>query len=596
MPRFTKAGIGILAALPVLLFFAVLVNARTPPPADKVFSLAASRADGGALILRWTAAPGNYLYRDHLTARLDGKTLALELPPGQEKDDPNFGRVQIFHDSVEGRLSGLPATGNLEVGYQGCAEQGICYPPIAKTIDLATLTIADVRLGLGGESAGDPPARSDVQVAPLTPAAESDAAGSYLAGNAFLMAAAFLGFGLLLAFTPCVFPMIPILSAMLAGAGDRLSTGRGFLLSTAYVLAMAAAYGLVGLVGGWSGANLQTALQTPIALSLAAAVFVALALSMFGLYEIALPAALSVRLTGGAQSGGSVLGAAVLGLGSALIVGPCVTPPLAAAMLFAVQSGEAVKGAAALFFLGLGMGVPLIAFGTFGTRILPRSGPWMIRVRQVFGAVFLGVAAMLVARLLPPPAALALWGALAVGVGVFLGGFDPMRAASGWQRRLGKTAGILASLYGATLIVGATAGASDFTRPLAFLASPGAAQMQPLETLRTNSPASFDAAVGAHSGTPMLISFTADWCTVCRSNETIMEQPDIRRRLHALPIIDVDVTKQDDSAQALMKRFSVVGPPTLFLLDAHGREIPGSRMIGPITTDEIARRLSQAGA
>lgn len=594
MPRFYKA-ILILASLQVL-FSAALVNAQTPPPPDKVFPLAVRRADDGVLTLRWAAASGNYLYRDHFRARLDGRTLPLELPEGQEKDDPNFGLVRIFHGSVEGQLSGLPSSGKLEVSYQGCAEQGICYPPIAKSIDLATLVVANVQLGLGGASADNSAVRSDEQIAPVALGPVADSASSYLTGNPVLMAMAFVGFGLLLALTPCVFPMIPILSAMLARSGEHLSTGRGFVLSSAYVLAMAVAYGIVGLVAGWSGANLQAALQTPIALSLAAVVFVALALSMFGFYEIALPSSLSNRLAGSAQNGGSVLGAAVLGLGSALIVGPCVTPPLAAAMLFAMQSGEAVKGAIALFFLGLGMGLPLIAFGTFGARILPRSGPWMIRVRQVFGAVFLGVAVMLISRLLSAPAALALWGVFAIGAGIFLGGFDTVRAASGWQPRLGKTAGIAASLYGTALVIGATGGASDPTRPLAFLSGPSAAQVQSLDALQTDSPASFDAAVAARSGKPVLVSFKADWCTVCKSNEAIMEQSDIRRRLSAVPIIDVDVTKQDTGARELMDRFSVVGPPTLFLLDADGREIPGSRMIGPITTDEIARHLSQVGA
>lgn len=594
MSRFFKVRVLVLAALPVL-FLTALVNAQTPPPADKVFSLAASRGGDSALTLRWTAEPGNYLYRDSLEARLDGRDLDIALPAGEEKDDPNFGRVQIFHRSVEGQVSALPARGKLEVRYQGCAEQGICYPGIVKMVDLETLAISGTRLGLGGAVPVDALPPGGERVAPVATEATADPAAGYLAGDPFLMAAAFFGFGLLLAFTPCVFPMVPILSAMLAGTGKRLSTGRGFVLSTAYVLAMAVAYGIVGLFAGWSGANLQAALQTPLALSLAAAIFVGLALSMFGFYEIALPAGLASRLSGGGGNG-SVLGAAVLGLGSALIVGPCVTPPLAAAMLFAVQSGEAVKGGAALFFLGLGMGLPLIAFGTFGARILPRSGSWMVRARQGFGVVFLGVAVLLVSRLLSPPAALALWGTLAIGVGVFLGGFDPVRAASGWPSRLGKTAGLVASLYGAALVLGAAAGAGDPFRPLSFVARQDIVGAQSFEALRVDTPASFDAAVATNSGKPILVSFGADWCTVCKSNEAIMNQPEIRRRLDALAVIDVDVTRQDADARSLMTRFSVVGPPTLFFLDAEGREIRGSRIIGPITADEISERLSQAGA
>lgn len=580
-------------------------QAQTPPPADQVFSLSASRGDEGQLELQWTVAPGNYLYRDSLQATLDGQNIAIAMPNGEAKDDPNFGRVEIYHGSIKGRLDRAPASGTLQVSYQGCGEQGICYPKVAKTVDLSTLAISAVKLGLGGLDTGEQPtvaqsspAQADQPSAPEAPAVaepEADTAASYLAGNPLMMAVAFLGFGLLLAFTPCVFPVIPILSAMLAGAGQSLSMGRSFVLSTSYVLAMATAYGIVGLVAGWSGANLQTALQTPVALFLAAAVFVALAFSMFGFYEIGLPAGLSARMSSGSTRGGSILGAGLLGLGSALIVAPCVTPPLAAAMLFAVQSGKAMKGGAALFFLGLGMGLPLIAFGTFGGRILPRSGPWMVRVRQVFGAVFLAVAAMLVARLLSPPAALALWGVVALGIGAFVGGFDNLDGASGWRNRLGKASGLVAALYGATLIVGAAGGAADPLRPLSFLSGDGAVQTQALGATTTDSPAAFDAAVAANAGKPILISFKADWCTVCKSNEAIMGQPPVLKRLQAMPVIDVDVTKQDENSRVLMSRFSVVGPPTMFLLDAEGREIPASRMIGPISADDITRRLSQAG-
>lgn len=580
----------LLVALAVLCL-ATGANAQTPAAPDQAFYLKAGRVDTGDVTLRWSIEPGNYLYRESLEARLDGKSLTLDLPPGEAKDDPNFGRVMIFHDQIESRLSSLPSSGALLVSYQGCAEQGICYPRITKSLDLATMAITSVRLGLGGE----PMANGSLDHANAPASGTAEPAADYLAGNPLLMAAAFLGFGLVLAFTPCVLPMIPILSAMLARSGECLSVGRGFVLSTAYVLAMAVAYGIVGLVAGWSGANLQAMLQTPLALSLAAAVFVALALSMFGLYDITLPSLFAARLSGN-RSDGSIAGAALLGLGSALIVGPCVTPPLAAAMLFAVQSGEAVKGAAALFFLGLGMGLPLIVFGTFGGRVLPRAGVWMVRVRQGFAVVLLGVAAMLVARLLSPPMALALWGASSLALGVFVGGFDVVCASSGWQRRIGKSAGLLASLYGATLIVGAASGSGDPARPLALLAARDGAPYEQRQELTADSLTSFDAAVAARAGKPILVSFGADWCTVCKSNDAVMRQPGIVRRLDALPVINVDLTKQGADARALMERFAVVGPPTMFLLDPQGREVSGSRLIGPITEEDLASRLTLAGA
>lgn len=588
-----------------MLLSVAATQAQMPPSADEVFSLSASRGPDGQFALRWTVASGNYLYRESLQATLDGRDLAIKTPRGDEKDDPNFGRVEIYHGSVEGLLDQVPAAGMLQVSFQGCAEEGICYPPILKTVDLSTMAIGAVKLGLGGlntdgritaaQSWFEQTAAPSAAETPAVKEPEADRAAGYLGGNPLMMAAGFLGFGLLLAFTPCVFPMIPILSAMLAGGGQRLSTGRSFVLSSAYVFAMAAAYGIVGLVAGWSGANLQTALQTPAALLLAAAVFVALALSMFGLYRIGLPTGLAARLSR-SSSGGSVTSAALLGLGSALIVGPCVTPPLAAAMLFAMHSGEAAKGAGALFFLGLGMGLPLIAFGTFGGHILPRSGPWMGRVRQVFGAVFLAVAAMLVARLLSPPTALALWGAVALSAAVFIGGFDRLDETSGWQHRLGKASGLLAALYGATLIVGAAGGASDPMQPLSLMVVGRADKAVTLAAARVSTRASFDAAVAANAGRPILVSFKADWCTVCKTNEAVMSQPPVAVRLQAMPVIDVDVTRQDENARSLMSRFLVAGPPTMFFLDAKGHEIPGSRMIGPIDAEDITSRLSRAGA
>ncbi|MBB4124459.1 protein-disulfide reductase DsbD [Martelella radicis] len=589
-------------AVLLLVGMAYTAFAQMPPPADDVFRLQAARDGSGAVTLDWMIAPGTYLYRDSLKVSEGAKLVPLALPEGVQKDDPNFGRVDVYHNHVRAALpQGLDAD-RLTVRYQGCAEQGICYPPVEKTLDLASLSISGSgnRLSADASRSGPwqtaspaRPAVSDTNAADTGPD-ETGRAASYLNGNVFLMAAGFLGFGLLLSLTPCVFPMIPILSATLAGAGTKLSAARGFILSFSYVLAMAAAYGLVGLVAGLSGANLQAALQTPWALGLSAAVFIVLALGMFGLFELQLPSALTSRLAGRGR-GGSVAGAAVLGFGSALIVGPCVTPPLAAAMLYAINTGEAAKGAVALFALGLGMGLPLVAFGTFGARILPKSGPWLVAIRQVFGVVFLGVAVMLVARLLPPPAALALWGATAIGLAVFVGAFDRISAGSGWGQRAAKAGGLVMFIAGAVMLVGAAAGEGDPLKPLAFLAGAPQPSHQVAETRVTASTA-FDEALARSGQTPVLVSFTADWCTICKSNEKIMAEPAIAARLQDVSMITVDVTRQNGDARALMDRFSVVGPPTLFLVDRDGREIGNSRITGAITPETISQNLSRAGA
>ncbi|MFG1357354.1 protein-disulfide reductase DsbD [Xanthobacter pseudotagetidis] len=595
----------ILAAGVALLLGAMPAAAQSPLRAEAAFRLSAAHDGDGALVLRWTIAPRTYLYRESLEARHDGAKVELATPPGEEKDDPNFGRVGIYHGAIAARAPGLPDSGTLEVGFQGCAEDGVCYPPARMTVDLATLAVAEAPReafpepkGLGAaaaESGGSTGTEvAAAPPAPSPPGREGDAAS--LTGPLPALLAAFLGFGLLLAFTPCVFPMIPILSGILADGAEKSGRRRGFVLSSAYVLAMAAAYGVVGLAAGWSGASLQAALQTPLALGLMAAVLVALALSMFGLFDLALPPGLAGRLSGGGR-GGSVAGAALLGFGSALVVGPCVTPPLAAALLYAAQTGDGLRGGAALFMLGLGMGLPLVAAGTFGARILPRSGPWLGRMKAVCGVMFLAVAVALAARLLPGPAGLVLWGALAVGVGVFAGSLDRMNAASGAPSRLGKAAGLVALLYGGLLIVGAAGGAGNPLRPLGFLAARALPEGSgPLET-RISSPAALDAALAEAKSAdgPVLVTFTAGWCTVCKSNEAVMAEPQVRARIARLKVIAADVTNYGAQERALMRRHDVVGPPTLFLMDAAGREVPHSRLIGPITPDDISALAAKAG-
>lgn len=566
--------------------------------ADEAFHLSVTRGAGTDLTFTWTIAPGTYLYRDSLKAARDGTPVTLVSAPGEEKDDPNFGRVEIYHDATQATASGLPATGRLDVSFQGCAQDGICYPPVTRQVDIATLSVSAAPDRIARATTDPEATATRATTAPTTtpPGSAASEDASLLAGSLGAMLAAFLGFGLLLAFTPCVFPMVPILSGILAGHGERPSAGRGFLLSGAYVLAMAAAYGVLGLVAGWSGANLQAALQTPWALGLMALVLACLSLSMFGLFDLSVPAQFAARLQGGGR-GGALFGAAAMGFASALVVGPCVTPPLAAAMLYAAQTGDGARGGAALFMLGLGMGLPLMAAGTFGARILPRSGPWLEMIKRACGVLFLAVAVSLAARLLPGPAGLALWSLLALGVGVFLGALDRPAPESGAGARLGRTAGLAALVYGVALLVGAAGGAGDPTRPLAFLAGhEGAVAAAPAEA-RVSSPKALDAALAAarQDGRPALVTFTAGWCTVCKSNEEVMAEPEVRARLAGLPRIVADVTDYGAGARALMERFSVIGPPTLFLLDGTGRELPGSRRIGAVTPDDLSTLAATAG-
>lgn len=655
-----RAMAHVLAVL--LLLVAALPASAEVLRAEEAFRLSATRTADGILALGWRIAPGTYLYRESLKARIDGRHVALATDPGEMKDDPNFGLVEVYHGEAAAQAAGLPGQGMIAVSFQGCAAAGICYPVVTRQVDLATLAVAapPASVPAGGASAGakgqparvvtaasastsgetgvpdaerplvraistpsasvsvpaqavpapaasvwgeaviagakGPPTQVEAPAAaPAAGRAEQGAMSALLDGNIAALLAAFFGFGLLLAFTPCVFPMLPILSGILAGGETKPSPLRGFALSATYGLAMAAAYGLLGLVAAWSGANLQAALQTPWALGLMAAVFTVLAASMLGLFDMTVPAALAARLQRG--GGGSIAGAAMLGFGAALVVGPCVTPPLAGALLYAAQTGDAVRGGAALFLLGLGMAAPLVAVGTFGAQILPRSGPWLARVKQASGGLFLAVAAVLLARLLPDAAGLALFGLLAIGLGVYLGAFDRLDRDSAGAARLGKTTGIASLVYGITLLVGAAGGAGDPARPLGFLAASARSAAEAPREVRVSSPDALAAALAeaGAGGRPVLVSFTATWCTVCRSNEAVMAEPAVVARLAGVARIAADVTAYGDGERALMARYDVIGTPTLLLLDAAGAEIPGSRRIGALGAADIDSLAAQAG-
>nr|WP_246215857.1 protein-disulfide reductase DsbD [Microvirga makkahensis] len=588
------------------------------PSADEAFRLSASKSADGGVILDWAIAPEMYLYRDKVIVSAspgDAQPIPVETSPGIKKDDPTFGATEVYHDAARATVSAgsLAAAGSpqtIHVTYQGCAEKlGICYPPETKAIELATLPAAANQSAAA--SNGSSPwstvptgpsqavgTTTSTSAAPLaSQAAPQD--NVWMSGSLVSVLATFLGFGLLLAFTPCVLPMVPILSGMLARSGGQLSAGRGLALSTTYVLAMAAAYGLLGIAAAWSGQNIQAALQTPWALGAMSVLFVVLALSMFGLFELQLPSSLTSFISGRTSGmGGSLPGAAALGFTSALIVGPCVTPPLAGALLYVSRTGDMARGAAALFMLGLGMGLPLIVYGTIGAKALPRSGPWLVRVNQVFGVVFLGVAVWMLARVVPAQVTLALWAMLAIGAGVFLGAFDPVPSCP--ARRVAKAAGIAAVLYGGTLVVGTAGGATDPLQPLAFLAR--GSQPEPtteLAATQVTTPEQFDAAIrrAQAQGQPILVDFTAEWCVTCKEiDRDVFANPTVQARLKDVAFIKADVTDYNDASRDLMRRFGVVGPPTILFLDPKtGQEIAPARTIGAVDADGFLQKLMLSG-
>lgn len=546
-----------------------------------------------------------YVYRHSLRAEdASGKPVNLTLSEGAKHSDEFFGDTEIY--TADALRIRLPAAtpGPMTLHWQGCADAGICYPP-------QTMQVA---LPAGPASISDRSAVSTTPAMPEVPAVEADTAPAPLAEDqaaAHRLATVgpvaatllFFGFGLLLAFTPCTLPMIPIVSTMIVG--NRPAPLRALALSLSYVLAMALTYAAVGVAAGLAGANLQATLQSPWLLGAFAALFIVLAASLFGLFELRLPAFVTNRLdaAGHQRTGGSLAGAAALGFLSALLVGPCMTAPLAGALLYIGQTGNAWMGGIALFGLGLGMGLPLLAIALFGSRVLPRPGAWMVRVRIAFAYVMTGMAILMLSRFLPGHISLLLWGALGLGLAV---GF----AAWAWPLR-GKPAGwtltfasALAGVWSVFLLVGAASGSDSVLRPLeranaAVVSSASATNGKAFEYVSVKSAEDVDARIAqaAAKGQWTLIDFYADWCVSCHVIErNVFGDPAVAARLARMQILRPDVTKNDAIDQALMKRWGVLGPPTLILIDANGKEVRAQRMVGELDARSFLRRLDAAEA
>jgi thiol:disulfide interchange protein DsbD len=589
-------------------------------PPDQAFRLSASAtaaADGTAQIrLTWLIAPGYYLYRDRIkaasgsAATLIGK---LQFPPGIVKHDPYFGNQVIYHHQL---IATLPVTRHaagdhelpVNITYQGCAEAGLCYPPITRALTVALTTAAAGNAAGPTSTAGPTSAAAASRAAPAanlaagtaaSPAAgagyvsEQDRlAGLIRSGNMFGVLATFFGLGLLLAFTPCCLPMVPILSGLIAGAGQHLRTGRAFALSLTYVLGMAVTYTATGAIAAAAGKQVQAAFQQPWIIMLFAALFVAMALSMFGLFTVQMPGFIQTRVAAASnrQRGGSFSGVAVMGALSSLIVTTCVAPPLVATLAVIGQSGAIARGAAALFVMSLGMGAPLLVVGSSAGRWLPRAGAWMDTVKRVFGVLMLAVAAWMLTRLVPPDATLWLFVVPALAAAVVLGSLARMPSALKAVRTAASVAALAAVLYGAVLVVGAARGAQD---PLAPLTLP----RDELAFESISSVTQLDQAVrlAAAHGQPVMLDFYADWCTSCKEMQhSTFTDPAVRSALQRVLLLRADVTANNADDQALLHRFHIFGPPTIAFYNGSGQEQPRFRVVGYMKPAQFAALLHRA--
>ena len=574
--------------LPLFLLLTLLsapLRGQEPLDPEKAFRFSARVVDGATLEARWQIADGYYMYRDKFKFSTDSPEVKLgepRFPKGKVKDDEIFGKVETYRGDLRVQIPVEGAAGTaftLKTSSQGCADLGVCYPPLPQA---AGLTLAAVSAPAAAASSGTAPSPA--------PAAEEseDSRLARLLHEAGLWAilATFLGLGVLLAFTPCVLPMVPILSGIIVNHGHAVTHGRAFVLSLAYVLGMAATYAAAGVAAGFSGTLLTNALQNAWVLGGFGLVFVALSLSMFGFYQIQLPSGLQSRLSEKANAqGGSLPAIAVMGALSALIVGPCVTAPLAAALLYIARTGDAALGGAALFALAIGMGLPLLLVGTFSRSLLPKPGPWMDAVNRFFGVLLLATALWIVSPVLPAWAPMAGWAALLVVPAIYMHALDPLPPhASGWHR-LWKGVGVVMLILGAAMLVGLLGGARDPLQPLGFLkgATAASGSGSPAATpqfQRVSSVAELETEL-AGAGRPVMLDFYADWCISCKEMEKLtFADPKVSARLAGFRLLQVDVTANSADDAALLKRFGLVGPPGIIFFDPAGKEVAGLRVVG----------------
>ena len=583
-------------------------------PLDKAFKVDVEVKDEYTLVADFAPASSYYLYRDKIAFALpkeSGISIArVALPRGEMKSDPNFGDTEVFHQPFQAVLT-LDRKGvtsgqrlQLEARYQGCSEKGLCYPPAKKTFEL---TLAGVRPASGtasgaGRSAplakqgAAPTVETESTPLPARAASDEPAASESLneaskmtgilkSGRYWLVMASFFGAGLLLSFTPCVLPMVPILSGIIVGQGRRVTRKVAFLLTLTYVVGMAVTYALAGVGAGLSGTLLSNALQNPWVLGAFAALFVALSLSMFGLYELQLPAAFQSRLadTSNKVGGGTLWGVFTMGVLSALIVGPCVAAPLAGALLYINQTRDAFLGGTALFALALGMGVPLLVVGLSAGTLLPKAGAWMQTIKSLFGVMLLGLAIWIISPVIPSTVHMLLWAGLLIVSAMYLHAIDPLPHNTSGLHRLWKGVGVIALLIGVALLAGALSGGRDILQPLAGLRAGAAAlemEGQPkFERIRSLS--ELNRRVAQAGGKPVMLDFYADWCVSCKEMERFtFSDRQVESRMGRMLLLQADVTANADQDQELLKRFGLFGPPGILFFGSDGQEVERARVIG----------------
>ncbi len=575
---------------------------------DQAFQLK-TWSENGRVFAEWKIADGHYMYRDK-TKILSADSAAITtsnfvIDKGEFKQDEFFGDIYVFHNQAKASIAidnaqdGIK-NASFKVKYQGCSEiSGICYPPITKTITLDVSPISDV----AASTILDTNATDNAATTSTAPISEQDQIADLLKnGSVWISLLTLFGIGLLLAFTPCVFPMIPILSSIIVGQGKEISTGRGFSLSVAYVLGMASINTAAGVAAALTGESLAVMLQTPWILASFAGVFVLLSLAMFGFYELQMPAFIQNKLTSvsNSQKSGSLSGALVMGLLSAVIVGPCVAAPMFGVLLFISQTGDPYFGGLALFALSLGMGAPLIAIGTSAGKLLPKAGAWMDTVKAIFGISLLAVAIWMIRSIVSDQVVMILTATLLIIPAIYMGALDGLKAeATGWTR-FWKANGLIMLIYGIILLVGAAAGGSNIMTPLKGVMGGGGATAITETHLQFKKIKGVDglnkalAEAKAQNKTVML-DFYADWCISCKEMESLtFTDAAVQSALSNTVLLKADVTANDEQDKALYKHFKIIGPPAIIFYNAQGEELKAHKVVGYMPAEKFAAHVNRA--
>lgn len=575
-----------------VLYLITSVAGADPLPASEVFKVDVKKIDPNTFVINWQIKDGYFLYRDRI--KLDEQTDSnihlgtLRFPPTLKKTDKQGRTYTIYRNNLSlpvAILGETPGETIIKLHYQGCSDDGFCYPPEVQQIKLAI----DDKLALSMVDLEQANATTEEQSTPQAPM--NEIAQIFDTHGWITIMFIFFGFGLLLSFTPCILPMVPVLSGIIIGHGKDVTTRKAFFLSLSYVLSMSVTYAVVGAIVAQLGANLQISMQSPWAISIFSLIFVLLALSMFGFYEFKLPESWQAKIAGSSRSqrGGHYIGAAIMGCLSTLILSPCVTAPLIGVLTYIAQTGNVLLGSLTLFFLSLGMGTPLLLIGTSAGKWLPESGNWMNAVKAFFGVLLIAVAIYLMERIVPAGLSMGLWGSLLIFSGIYTGALTHSITS---RDKFCQGAGIIMLGYGLLILIGASMGSTNPLQPLANLQA-ATISLPKQDLAQRFSLASIKQEIKNAHGRPVMLDFYADWCASCKVMEaTTFKDPLVQEALSHFAVIKIDVTANDAENRALMKEFNVIAPPTFIFFNSQGKQLNNYRLVGERTAEEMLQSLN----